>query len=589
MEAGATPQRSEGRRAEDRTPGPTAAGVRAELRQVVAAFEPELVSATDAAGLVGVFGEIERLAAAGRLLAAARMATTSVWAGEGDTDVASWMARTTGQSRADAKKDLAAARALDELDDTRDALRQGRLTKEQVREVAPAAAMAPGQEGDLLQEAATGSVERLAHKARATKAAARRDGRDAVERMRRRRSVTHGRADDGSAWVRASGPPDDVARILAGLSPWERAARGEARQRGESLTDEQARFDSLVAMAAQPRVLDDCDDELGEDRAGDHDDDPAGDDDRGDDRGRPDGDGLVSGSLGDDRDLDHGDDDVDDLVGRDLLTDGPGAEPSTGHGDDVGELGRSCAGQDDDDPSGNGARSAGDRAGPPTGRRGSARSRDRRRRRDGTPRWATKVIVNIDLQALRRGFALPGERCSITEVGEVPVATVHDLLDREDTFLAAVLRDGEDIQKVAHLGRGPTARQRTALEARHDRCCIDGCPDPPKVVDHHHPFAGGGPRTLANLGPLCARHDGRKTNQGWVLVRHGTSRRLVPPDHPLAGAAPGGCVDLDDPAGIDDAPSGEPSGPADTGRPAPPNAGHRSRRRSSEQLDLLAG
>ncbi|MEZ5141412.1 MAG: hypothetical protein R2726_02675 [Acidimicrobiales bacterium] len=69
------------------------------------------------------------------------------------------------------------------------------------------------------------------------------------------------------------------------------------------------------------------------------------------------------------------------------------------------------------------------------------------------------------------------------------------------------------------------------------------------MIDHHHRYADDGPRTLAILGPLCADHDARKTNDGWVLVRHGRSRRLVPADHPLAaGAVRGGCVDLDEPA-----------------------------------------
>jgi hypothetical protein len=451
---------------------PSAAEARNVLREVVRGFDPTVISAADAAELVTVFAEIERLAGSARLLAAGRMARTSVWAGDGDTDVAAWMARHTGQSRADARRDVAAARALDGLDDTRDAIRRGELTKEQVREIAPTAVLAPGSERDLLAEAASGSVDRLADRARATKAAARRDGRDAVERIRRRRSVTHGAADDGGHWVRAYGSPDDVARLLAGLTPWAQAAGTAARRRGEALTDEQARFDGLVAMAGAPGV--------------------------------------------------------------------PTASSERQDADDAGDLGDlGEVGEVDVEPGGQ----ARTRVGVDRPTAGGPRTHTR---------WATKVIVNVDLSALRRGFALPGERCSITGIGPVPVATVDDLLDREDTFVAAVLRDGEDIQSVAHLGRGPSARQRTALEARHDRCCIDGCPDPPLVVDHQHRFADGGARTLDNLGPLCGKHDRRKTHEGWVLVRHGRSRRLVPPSHPLgAGAVPGGCVDLDDPPGED--------------------------------------
>ena len=280
-------------------------------------------------------------------------------------------------------------------------------------------------------------MEGLARKARAAKAAARGDGREAVERVRRRRCVTHGRGEDGSAWVRAAGPPDDIARILAGLGPWAEQARRAARAGGEVLTSDQAAFDGLVALAAQPVP-----------------------------RSRGVRAGATSGGAH------HGDDrsDRDDLAGwADDTRDERDGAPETAVQDGL-------------------------TAGP------------------GSPRWATKVIVNIDLAALRRGFTIAGERCEITGIGPVPVATVDDLLARDDIFLAAVLREGQDITKVAHLGRAPTAAQRTALEADHATCCIDGCPDPPRVIDHHHRWIDDGPRTLANLGPLCDDHDRRKTH-----------------------------------------------------------------------------
>jgi hypothetical protein len=144
------------------------------------------------------------------------------------------------------------------------------------------------------------------------------------------------------------------------------------------------------------------------------------------------------------------------------------------------------------------------------------------------------------------------------------------------------VRDGLDIHTVTHLGRGPTAAQRTALEADHPTCCIDGCANPPTVIDHHHRYADHGPHTLANLGPLCDAHDRRKTHHGWILVRHGRSRRLYPPDHPLTtGATRGGCLDLDQP---------EPdrtSQPDATNEPADPRA--RPNPTTTEQLALQSG
>jgi hypothetical protein len=457
---------------------------------VVGAFDPALVTATQAAEAVVVFAEIERLAQAGRLLAAGRAASTAAWAGAGDRSAADWLAGVTGQTTADATRDLAAARAVEDLDDTRDALRRGELTKEQVREIAPTAQRSPSSEGELLREARRGSLETLAGKARAARAAARRDGPDALAGMRRRRSFTHGPADDGGHWFRGYAPPDAMARILARLTPATARARQMARSRGDTLTEHQAAFDGFMAL---------IDDDAGKRRpttsTSDHDD--------------PDhdaGDRCPTTSTSDKDDPNHDDPNHDD--------------PNHGnpvHGNPVhGNPGTASAG-----------------AG---GRRPTA----------SRPRWAAKVIVNVDLTALRRGYAITGERCEVNGLGPVPVPVVDDLLTRHDTFLAAVLRESDDITQVAHLGRAPNAKQRTALEADHGTCCIDGCADPPAVIDHHHRFADGGPRTLANLGPLCDAHDRRKTYEGWVLVKDGRSRRLVPPDHELAaGVVPGGCIDLD--------------------------------------------
>ena len=370
------------------------------------------------------------------------------------------------------------------------------------------------------------SVDQLASKARAAKAAARGDGRQAIERVRRRRGITHGRGDDGSAWLRASGTPDDIARILGGIVPWAEHARRAARAAGEVLTSDQASFDGLVALAAHPVPR------------------------------TANGAGTGTGRTDDDRSVGSGS--GDDLIGWADDTDDPTTER-----DDIDGGKRSP-----------GAHPKGLTAGP------------------GSPRWAAKVIVNIDLAALRRGFTLPGERCEITGIGPVPVATVDDVLARDDSFLAAVVREGTDIAKVAHLGRAPTAAQRTALESDHTTCCIDGCPDPPMVIDHHHRYTDDGPRTLANLGPLCDDHDHRKTHQRWILVRHGRSRRLLPPHHPdTRGATPGGSIDLDAPLADEEAgaPSRRDRAGSGGGSAAATRAGGSTPGGDSHQLDLLAG
>ena len=74
----------------------TVSGVRDELRGILAGLDPEVVPAAAAQQLVGVFADIETLAAAGKALAARRVETAGVWRQGADRSAVDWLARTTG-------------------------------------------------------------------------------------------------------------------------------------------------------------------------------------------------------------------------------------------------------------------------------------------------------------------------------------------------------------------------------------------------------------------------------------------------------------------------------------------------------------
>ncbi len=84
-----------------------------------------------------------------------------------------------------------------------------------------------------------------------------------------------------------------------------------------------------------------------------------------------------------------------------------------------------------------------------------------------------KIIVRVDHSALVRGRAVEGETCEIAGIGPVDVGTVREWLD--DAFVAAVLTKGDEVQKVAHLGRKFKATQRTALQWQDPICARKGC------------------------------------------------------------------------------------------------------------------
>jgi hypothetical protein len=156
----------------------------------------------------------------------------------------------------------------------------------------------------------------------------------------------------------------------------------------------------------------------------------------------------------------------------------------------------------------------------------SARGHDQTPRPKGAD---AKVIVLIDHAALVRGHTHAGETCEIDGVGPVPVSVVREMM--ADAFLAAVVTDGIDVYRVAHIGRDPTAVQRTALQVRDRTCANTGCGARyPLEVDHVEPWAATETTRLDDLARLCPHDHDLKTYEGWRLVGSRTRRRLVPPE-----------------------------------------------------------
>ena len=145
---------------------------------------------------------------------------------------------------------------------------------------------------------------------------------------------------------------------------------------------------------------------------------------------------------------------------------------------------------------------------------------------------APKVIVRIDWDALVRGYPIEDEISEIAGVGAVPVSLIRTLVGSGDAFLAAVVTRGVDVATVAHLGRRPTAFQRSALEWLGLVCTREGCGSTDVQIDHRDDWAATKITALWLLDPLC-RHDHKlKTYEGWALVPGVGKRPFVPPDDP---------------------------------------------------------
>ncbi|HVE45642.1 MAG TPA: DUF222 domain-containing protein, partial [Acidimicrobiales bacterium] len=104
------------------------ARIASALRDVMASFEPGSLDGEAAVRALELFGEIERLVAAGKALAARRVEVTRAWQSRGVRSAAHLVAATCGSSVRSAVETLETARRLDELPATAEALRAGRLS-----------------------------------------------------------------------------------------------------------------------------------------------------------------------------------------------------------------------------------------------------------------------------------------------------------------------------------------------------------------------------------------------------------------------------------------------------------------------------
>ncbi|MDQ3385409.1 MAG: hypothetical protein M3503_05270, partial [Actinomycetota bacterium] len=149
----------------------TVSGVRDELRGILAGLDPEVLPAVAAQQLVTLFADIEKLAAAGKALAARRVEKAGVWRGA-DRSAADWLARTPGTTLDTGRATLDTGRAVQDQPEVDAALRAGDLTPTQAVEVTAAVALDPAAAGVLLSAARSETVKELKERCTRVRAAA---------------------------------------------------------------------------------------------------------------------------------------------------------------------------------------------------------------------------------------------------------------------------------------------------------------------------------------------------------------------------------------------------------------------------------
>lgn len=219
----------------------------AELRQALAGVDVSLVSAADCARLADELAGTEKACASVRLLAAVRAVEAGAHRELGFKDGASWLARQSGTTGAQARQALQTAHRLEELPDTKRALLSGDISLAQAAEISQAAAVTSGAEAELLPVARSSDLSQLRDHAREHRQA-NTDPAEARRRMFATRELRTWQDRDGMTRIAAALPPEIglplVRRIeMAGAKA--RRAAGSRRERFEAHA-----ADALAALVA---------------------------------------------------------------------------------------------------------------------------------------------------------------------------------------------------------------------------------------------------------------------------------------------------------------------------------------------------
>ena len=218
------------------------------VRTLVTGFDPDVTLARDAMDLVAVFGEIENLGAAGKSLAANKVAGTELWRRKGFKSAAAWLASTTGTGMGDAVNALTTAAALQGLDATTESYTSGKLSPRQAKAVATAAAADPNAEQELLATAASAPVTDLEAKAREIRIAA--SPESAEQRHARVHAERHVRTwvDDDAGYGQWKFTLADHARFVALLDAQKDRIFRTARSEGRREPDQAYAADALLSL-----------------------------------------------------------------------------------------------------------------------------------------------------------------------------------------------------------------------------------------------------------------------------------------------------------------------------------------------------
>lgn len=224
-----------------------------DISTYLAQLDPERITTAQATELFALFAELTRLGSAGQVLLSPRVAQSDTWRNEGHRSAASWLAKQTGTGLGEAISSLETAERLQSLPRTTEALRNGKLSAPQVREIAAAAAGRPSAELQLLDVATTSTLKGLKDQCRRVRAATGSAEAENLryEAVRKSRFFRHWSDPDGAFRGEFRLTPDVGARLLSSLEVRANELFDEARKAGDRESSGAYAADALVDLVTR--------------------------------------------------------------------------------------------------------------------------------------------------------------------------------------------------------------------------------------------------------------------------------------------------------------------------------------------------
>ncbi|HET6967990.1 MAG TPA: DUF222 domain-containing protein [Ornithinibacter sp.] len=198
--------------------------------------------------LVAVCDRVERATHAVKSVAAAMIAESAEWQGEGDRSAEDWLARTTGTTRAEAAKELQCGRDLQLVPEVAKAASSGELSVKQTEAIAGAAAVDPRAAGRLLESAGKKGLRELQDECRTTRTHADPDPEATRARIHAARSYRTWTEPDGTGHLHLTGPSDVIARLDNAVRHRADRIFREARRDGRREPGDAYAFDAAAEL-----------------------------------------------------------------------------------------------------------------------------------------------------------------------------------------------------------------------------------------------------------------------------------------------------------------------------------------------------